>query len=161
MPRRSAIARAMEEVAVPASTPAKLVPPADLTTEQARDWQALAARLPKSLPAADVVPLLTELARHMSFSRQLGEEIAKLRQAPLSDADTLAQIETLLKLHERQSLRITALMTKLRLSPQDREQPYQSDRRRQKPPASLPKPWEDEALDLIANDTLPALGRKN
>jgi hypothetical protein len=132
----------------------KPIPPADLTEEQTADWLRLANRIPDDLPVDDVAPLLTELARHMSFARQLAEELAKLRQASLKPARVRGQFADLLKLHERQSMRIAALTTKLRLAPQVREawQP----RHRLKPVNEAPKPWQLEALDLEPVEALAA-----
>ena len=147
MARRSAVARHTQELALATVRP-KPIPPADLTPEQTEDWLRLADRLPDDLPVDDVAPLLTELARHMSFARQLSEELAKLRHGSLKHAPARGQVSDLLKLHERQSMRIAVIMTKLRLSPQVREEAWQADRRRLKAPVQAPKPWQLEALDL-------------
>jgi hypothetical protein len=37
----------------------------------------------------DVVPILSELARHLGYAHQLGEELAKLRSSSLRNAKTL------------------------------------------------------------------------
>ena len=147
MPRKSALARLTATVAI-RRPQAKLELPADLTPEQAEDWLRIAQQLPEALTPNDVAPLLSELARHMSLSRQLSEELAKLRHSSLRGVRTRAYVRDLLKMHERESMRISALMTKLRLTPQDRELAHQADNRRLRPPASSPKPWELDALEL-------------
>jgi hypothetical protein len=131
-----------------------LVAPADLTEEQQSDWLRLAARLPEELPVDQVAPLLTELARHMSFARQIAEELTRLRSTPLASAEVLDQFANLLRLHERQSVRIGVLLQKLRLTPQAREEYHVSETRRRHPPLAGPRPWDVEALDLEA---LPVL----
>ena len=70
-------------------------------------------------------------------------------------AKTLTRMTELLKLHERQSMRIAVLMQKLRLNPQVREQSWEADRRRLKAPAPAFKPWQAEALDLEAIELQP------
>ncbi|HEY2531222.1 MAG TPA: hypothetical protein VGJ20_25380 [Xanthobacteraceae bacterium] len=148
MPRKSAIAHLTANVAI-AKSRAQLEPPADLTAEQREDWLRFANRLAKALAAADVAPLLTELSRHMAYSRQLSEALDKERHCALDDHRHRAVLRDLLKMHERESVRITALMTKLRLTPQDCERVQQADRRRlREPSAHSPKPWELDALEL-------------
>ena len=154
MPRRAAAARQMQEVALPIVRP-KPIPPNDLTPEQAQDWLRLTNRLPDDLLADDVAPLLTELARHISYARQLNEELVKLRHASLRPARVRSQLGELLRLHERQSMRVAILMQKLRLSPQARETSWEFDRRRLKAPAPAHKPWQLEALDLAPIEVLP------
>jgi hypothetical protein len=152
MPRRSAIARATDGIALPVVRP-RLVAPEDLSPEQQSDWLRLAARLPEELPVDQVAPLLTELARHMSYARQVSEELTRMRSASLADEDVLDQFTNLLRIHERQSLRISVLMQKLRLTVQSREEYHASERRRHRPHLTGPRPWEADAIDL---DVLPA-----
>jgi hypothetical protein len=150
MPRRAKIALETQALALPAMR-SKPVAPADLTPEQATDWLKLAGRIPDDVPVEDIAPVLTELARHMSYSRQLAEELAKLRSSSLRSERTRAQLADLLNLHQRQSMRVAVLSAKLRLTPQVREQSWEFDRRRLRAPAPEFKPWEAGALvDLEA-----------
>jgi hypothetical protein len=145
MPRKSAIARELQEIALPRVRP-RLVAPVDLTAEQQNDWLKLAARLPEELPVDQVAPLLNELVRHMSFARQISEELTKLRSLSLADEDVLSLFTSLLKVHERQSMRIAVLLQKLRLTPQAREEYHNSETRRRHPRLNGPRPWDSDAV---------------
>jgi hypothetical protein len=135
----------MQTIALPAMRP-KLVAPSDLTDEQQTDWLKLAARLPEELPIDSVAPLLTEAVRHMSYSRQISEELTRMRSTSLADGDVLNQFSNLLKIHERQSVRIGVILQKLRISPQTTVDYQRAEARRRRPLLNGPRPWDTDAL---------------
>jgi hypothetical protein len=90
------------------------------------------------------LPVLRELVRHMAHSRMLGEQLALLRHCSLTrHAKSRAIFAQLLALHRDQSMRIAALSTKLRLTPQTQEESRKRAAERRRTPTNAVRPWED------------------
>ncbi len=144
MPRQSAEGRAAIPTAVPA---ARIAPPGDLTPEQARDWQAITAKLPSHWFGGDNAPVLRELVRHMSYARQIGEALADMRKqilhsnAPLG-AKQRAIFNQLCRMHAGQSKAIAMLSVKLRLTNSSHRNDRFDERRLRTMPDGR-RPWED------------------
>jgi hypothetical protein len=81
MPRAAAIGQETAPFVVAAPA---LPPPPDLTAEQQADWVRITGAFDPGWFDAGNAPLLVELVRHLSYSRQLGEQLAALRKRALT-----------------------------------------------------------------------------
>jgi hypothetical protein len=135
---RDAIATA----AVAAPSP-KLEPPATLAPEARKVWHEIVGRLPAEWFSADNAPLLEQLCNHTVFARRLAADIEALRNVPLDDFETRAQLGPLLKLHTLQTAQMASISTKLRLTVQSHYRGEQAKNIRKATIGDdVPKPWE-------------------
>jgi hypothetical protein len=143
----SAEAQAAADYALPGKP---LAPPRDLTPEQQDFWRALMVDFPSGWFRSDHVPVLCELVRHISYSRQIAEALALLRHCPLTRvAKNRAIVAQLLGLARDESRMIASLSTKLRLLPQQQEEKRIRAAHRDRIPPGR-KPWEIHPRDDVA-----------
>jgi hypothetical protein len=147
MPRAAA---ELEVIPFAIASPA-LEPPIDLTPEQRSDWNRIVSAFEPDWFDLGNSPLLTELVRHVSFSRQLSEQLAALRKRALASSTPasgkqLRVFTQLLRQQRAESQIISVLSTKLRLpnSSHRTNDPRRGrgDGRLAATVPSGPKPWE-------------------
>jgi phage terminase small subunit len=149
MPRTSSEALVTLRTAIP--TPA-LQPPEYLTPEQQQDWHTITSQLPAEHFASDNAHLLAQLCQHISYSRQLAEQLELLRHTPLTRTtlkavkDRAAFVE-LLAMHRDQTKAIVSLSLKLRLCPSAYRRDGRTNERLARVSPSGPKPWLDWGRD--------------
>jgi hypothetical protein len=115
-------------------------PPPDphLDEEQAKEWRKITGRLPSTWFRGENLCMLVELCRHITYSRFIAAEIARMRQNP----EAKEELRSLLRAHGYQSERIGNLSTKLRLTLQSRYDPETAAIEANKT-ADGPAPWLD------------------
>src|SRR4029450_8255001 len=100
----------------------RIEPPSDLSVEQSADFRKIVAKFAADYFGADNAPLLAELVKHMSYARQINDEMKTLRSIPLSvplkGEKRRPAFYQLLREAREESRVIGALATKLRLTPQ-------------------------------------------
>lgn len=112
MPRRSS---ASLSVLTPLPTVERLRPPRGLTAPQRAHFAAVVAAVPADRFTHADVPLLVALSRHLA----LADACATL----VENADDTEAFDKAAAMLSRETGRITALMTRLRLTPQARYTP--------------------------------------
>jgi hypothetical protein len=121
-------------------------PPAALTTEQADAWRELVGASAPERFGPDARPVLLELVRAMSVSRQIAEQLAALRERPLT-SDTKAGAATrrtflqLAAVARDQARLIGSLSVKLRLAEQTKTRKAVAAAESERSPAG-PRPWD-------------------
>ena len=97
-------------------------PPAELSPDEAKEWNRLWAVAPPGWFPREVWPLMVQLCRHIVTGRWLGESLQEVRAGLLDpkDVEQIKHLNTLCILHEREGRAVTALMEKLRLTTQQR-----------------------------------------
>ena len=125
---------------VPATLPQRPEPPADLTPEQADEWTRIVASLPVSYFAPENYALLSQLVRHVSYGRSIAALIDETDQMT---KDGLNRYGRLLKMHQRESMAIASLSTKLRLTVQSRLRPSTAASLAANAPTQR-KPWDSD-----------------
>ena len=95
-------------------------PPEDLTAEQMLVWQAVVDRMPPNWFTPDLFPLLCQLCVHVTNSRALAAELAAFDRSLLAGESGLIRFDRLTRIHEREGRAASALMTRLRMTPQSR-----------------------------------------
>jgi hypothetical protein len=149
MPRRGRRSAADLATVRPIAVVPRPDPPDDLDEEEAGIWRAVVDRLPADWFPAETRPMLAQLCRHTVGARFVGDMIRDLR-ATL--AERIAQgedrletllgatecLDRLLKMQERESRAIAALMRSMRLTQQSRY----SARKTVPGTSSGPPPWE-------------------
>jgi len=124
--RRSAAALA---VIPPQSLQVRPEPPADLTAEQAIEWRAIVDRMPADWFTRETHALLAQLCRHITASRA----IAKRLIPDLSNGE----LNTLLRMQEREGKAIEKLSRAMRLSQ------YSRYDRKKATGSATRRPWQD------------------
>ena len=143
MPRSSATAA---EIAAFAHPGVPMPPPAALTPEQADAWRELVGAFAPERFGPDARPVLLELVRAMSVSRQIAEQLAALRERSLT-SETKAGAATrriflqLVAAARDQSRVIASLSVKPRLAEQTKTRKAVAEAERERSPAG-PRPWE-------------------
>jgi hypothetical protein len=145
MPRTSAEAHAAIATAIPSE---RIDPPPGLTEEQAAEWRQIVSRFPPDHFGGENVPLLAELVRHTSFSRQLAEQLARMRNISLTlttprGAKQRSLFRQLLSMHVAESKAIMALSVKLRLANSSYRLDSSRDERASRMVPNGPRPWDD------------------
>ena len=107
-------------------------PPADLTPEQAHEWQSVVNRMPADWFPRETHALLVQFCRHVVSARRIAELIENL----FSSDFNLETFNKLLIMQERESRIIFSLATKMRTSQQARFG------RRKKTGPLIPPPWK-------------------
>jgi hypothetical protein len=95
-----------------------LAAPPELTPPQAQVWEQVVAAMPADWSTPEVWPALMRYCRHIVEARRIAQMI-DVETARADDVD-LDRFDQLLQVLERQSAKIKALATTLRLSPQSR-----------------------------------------
>jgi hypothetical protein len=116
-------------------------PPAELSPEQAEIWRSTVASMPSDwFAGCGAAVLLSQLCRHISYSRWMAEELAAVGLGSAKKAGGLDRFDRLARMHLREGKAISSLMTKLRLTPQSKY----SARAAYTAAQSVPrvKPWE-------------------
>jgi hypothetical protein len=125
-------------------------PPAGLDERERTIWRQISARLPQDWSSQ---PLMKELCRHIRNADDLADELGRardaineLRKTPEPPTKLLAaamrEYRVLLRAHGAQSQAISALSTRLRLTPQSRYQPSTAQTRATETPEGI-RPWND------------------
>ena len=127
-------AAALELVSRPSRTGDRPVPPADLTAEQAEEWQAIVARCPVDWFPRETYPLLAQYCRSAVSLRWLAKLRDRLEQANRFNLEEYVEVSKLIR---GEAAVIASLATKMRLS-----QHASYDRKKAKGP-TIPAPWED------------------
>lgn len=125
--------RNAQSLAFPSSRPA---PPADLTKEQAEEWNAIVARMPADWFPRETHPLLSQYCRVAASCRRLAKERDKLERAPTLN---LGSYERVARLLSRETALLASLATKMRLS-----QHSTYDKKKSKGPVAK-APWQDQS----------------
>jgi hypothetical protein len=149
MPRISGEASAAMMTAI-SSQPIK--PPAGLTEEQAAEWRQIVSRFPPDHFGGENAPLLAELVRHTSISRQLAEQLATMRNISLTlttprGAKQRSMFSQLLRMHIAESKAIMSLSVKLRLANSSYRLDSFRDERASRMVPNGPRPWDDWGRD--------------
>ena len=110
------------------------IAPADLTSDEAEEWNGITDRLPADWFARETYGLLAQYCRHIVSSRK----VASLIQTFEAGDFELEQYDRLLKMQERESRAIASLATKMRISQQSTYDP-----KKRKPSGVGKKPWEE------------------
>jgi hypothetical protein len=148
MPRAAAAGQEIAPFAI--SAPA-LEAPTDLTAEQAEDWRRITGAFSPEHFDGGNEPLLRQLVEHISYSKQIAEELAALRRARLNVATVRgekvrAAYRQLLQMARAETHAIVQLSTKLRLSNSAHRtfdpRRGRGDGRLAATLPSGPKPWE-------------------
>jgi hypothetical protein len=141
--RRSADAAAAElQVLSPLLPGARPEPPEYLTAEQMQVWQAGVDRMPLNWFTPDLFPMLCQLCVHVTNSMALAAELAAFDRSLLADEPGLIRFDRLTRIHEREGRAASALMSRLRLTPQSRYNAAVASTAVNSVPKS--KPWECE-----------------
>jgi hypothetical protein len=117
-------------------------PPEDLTAEQSLVWYAVVDRMPPNWFSPDLFPMLCQLCVHVTNSKALAAELAAFERSLLADESGLIRFDRLTRIHEREGRAASALMTRLRLTPQSRYNAAVAATAVNNVPKS--KPWECE-----------------
>ena len=112
--------------------------PDELTDEEAREWEAIVARMPGDWFSRETWPLLVQLCRHTVAARRVAQLVHQEEQ---SDDFNLAYWDRLLRAQERQSALLMSLATKMRLTQQSRYGP-RAAATAARDAGGGPKPWE-------------------
>ena len=103
--------------------------------------------MPSDWFGGDNAPVLTELVRHISYSRKLGRELEAV-QGKSGPVNRKLMLQ-LMRAHALQSNRVADLSTRLRLTPQSVNRDKASTLRKNEP--SGPLPWNDYGHDAGTN----------
>lgn len=114
----------------------RLEPPDDLTTEQSALWNAVTDSKPVDWFDKDSAPLLKEYVRAAVMSDWLAVQVDTAK-----GSDDVAVLDKYLRLRDMESKRVSAIGTKLRLTPQSRYNPA-SAHVASKHTHSGGKPWQ-------------------
>lgn len=120
---------------VPTGLPERLVPPDDLTPEQAARWRAVVDSKPVEWFGPDSLPLLKEYVRAEAMCDLLAVQI----EAAMSGGDP-GEIKAMLDMRDKESKRLASLATKLRLTQQSRYTPQAAATANKK--AGNARPWQ-------------------
>jgi len=108
-------------------------PPADLTEEQAKEWQIIVNRLPADWFPPETYPLLEAYCRHIVTMRRIAQLIQSMESSEEFD---IRGYDYLLRCQARESQCLMSLAVKMRIS-----QSSTYDKSKKKPPVQR-KPWE-------------------
>lgn len=140
MGKRSAEAEAMEIVSLPSP---KMAAPKSLTPEQAQIWREMIARTAVFQVGPDNAPVMEELVRHISYSRQIARELDGLgTSSTLKSPKTRTLFIQLARAHAMQTKCIAELATKMRLTPQSINRDPVGVARKEAGASEI-KPWDD------------------
>lgn len=109
-------------------------PPAELTEEQADEWQAVTNRLPADWFPRETHSLLAQYCRHVIAARRIAQLVDSIEAAEQFDLDSY---DKALKMQEREGRALSSLATRMRITQQATVRASQA----RKPPV-VKKPWE-------------------
>jgi phage terminase small subunit len=127
------VAAARNVLIMPSSRPE---PPKGLTSQQAKHWREIVARMPANWFLTEALPILEAYCVQITRQRHLAAKINKLEQAGDSDDK---QYLTMLRKENAGVRALAILATKLRLTPQST-----TNKAKQKPVVPMRNPWEEE-----------------
>jgi hypothetical protein len=129
---------------VPAALPQRPEAPADLSPEQAEVWRAYVADMPADWFPAKTWPTLTNLCGLVTNSRLLRRELRKFDGGIPEDATGFQRYRQIQKMYEKEVLAVATLETKLRLTPQSKNDPHRAEKARTAiaNAATGRKPWD-------------------
>lgn len=110
-------------------------PPAELTDEQADEWQAVVNSLPADWCPRWSWSVLAQHCRHVVAARRVAQLIAALEAR--DDFDT-EEYDRLLRMQERESRAVTATARTMRITQQATYDP------KRKKPKATKRPWEED-----------------
>lgn len=123
----------------------RLAPPADISPEEADEWNRIMEPLPPGFITAEHTTLMRELVRCTVFARRLGEMIARLME-PMEDSpaddERLCRMQAMLKTHGAQVEKIVLLSRSLRITKTAREDRTKVERSTKRATA-VKRPWND------------------
>ena len=95
-------------------------PPEGLTPEQADEWTAVTKRLPHDFFPRECHRLLEAYVRHCASFKLLSRWVDTFQEDWLAGDDGLKRYADLLALRDREGRALSALATRLRITPQSR-----------------------------------------
>ena len=97
-------------------------PPAELSPDEAKEWNRFWEVSPPNWFPKETWPLLAQLCRHICHARFLGEALQEFRVGLLDPKNPkdLAHLNQVAVMHDREGRAMGTLMDKLRLSTQQR-----------------------------------------
>jgi phage terminase small subunit len=111
-------------------------PPKGLTSQQAKHWREIVARMPANWFLTEALPILEAYCVQITRQRHLAAKINKLEQAGADEDKEYAGLAR----RETAGVRALAILaTKLRLTPQST-----TNKAKQKPVVPMRNPWEEE-----------------
>ncbi len=111
-------------------------PPADLTKEQATEWQLVVDRMPADWFPREMHGVLAQYCRHIIEARRIGQLIAQMAAKKRFDVD---QYEQLLRMHDKEGRSVSMLATRMRLTQQSRY-----DKKRKTGNVIAQRPWQED-----------------
>jgi hypothetical protein len=98
----------------------RVLPPRELTEEQAEEWRAIVATKPAEWFNRDSQALLVDLCRHIVIARRVAEQIDSFPADHLPTEEGLTRYKKLGAMADRHSRVISVLASKMRLAPSSR-----------------------------------------
>jgi hypothetical protein len=111
-------------------------PPADLTKEQATEWQLVVDRMPADWFPREMHGVLVQYCRHIIEARRIGQLIAQMVGKKRFDLD---QYEQLLRMQDKEGRSVSMLATRMRLTQQSRY-----DKKRKTGNVIAQRPWQED-----------------
>jgi hypothetical protein len=111
-------------------------PPAELTEEQAEEWQAVVNRLPADWFPRKTQQLLVQYCRHVVCARRVAQLIAR---AEAEDEFDIKYYARLLRMQETEGRAISSLATRMRMTQHATVKHAQARK-----PSMVKKPWDED-----------------
>jgi hypothetical protein len=111
-------------------------PPAELTEEQAEEWQAVVNRLPADWFPRETQQLLVQYCRHVVCARRVAQLIAR---AEAEDEFDIKYYARLLRMQETEGRAISSLATRMRMTQHATVKHAQARK-----PSMVKKPWDED-----------------
>lgn len=111
-------------------------PPAELTPEQAVEWQAIVDRLPADWFGRETWGMLAAYCRHVVAARRVAQLVLAHETG---ETFNVGEYDQLLKMQEREGRAMSSLATRMRIS-----QHATYDKKKRKTPSGGARPWQDE-----------------
>ena len=115
-------------------------PPSELTENEADVWRSVVATKTADWFQEDSQPLLINYCRHKVRQKFLSDQINEYTSEWLQDEEGLRRYERLMSMSIKESGMISAIATKLRLTPQSRWQPSSASVKNNQ--AAIKRPWD-------------------
>jgi phage terminase small subunit len=117
-------------------------PPAELTDEQAEEWQAVVDRLPADWFQAEHYPVLADYCRHVCRARFVARVLDAFPAQELETDEGVRRFDKLSNAAERETRAVLACARSMRLTHQARYDEKTAFRGASNSPSG-PKPWLD------------------
>jgi hypothetical protein len=129
---------------VPTAIPQRPEPPEELSLEQADVWRAYVGRMPADWFTVETWPILTHLCGLVTNSRLLRRELREFERGIPKHPEGFERYRQIQKMYESEGQAIATLSTKLRLTPQSKNDPHRAEKDRTAiaNASSLRKPWD-------------------